>query len=83
MWDLKGTFVWASWIEEWKLKGDNSIIANVNKLAEMYELPAVSEQRLDKRHVKLTIKTFSDRKLWTESVYERIFEYIRIFSSEY
>ena len=72
MWDLKGTFVWASLIEEWKLKGDNSIIANVNKIAEMYELPAVSDQKLDKRHVKLTIKTFSDRELWTECFASKI-----------
>ena len=72
MWDLKGTFVWASLMEEWKLKGDNSIIANVNKLAEMYELPAVSDQKLDKRHVKLTIKTFSDRELWTECFASKI-----------
>ena len=81
IWDLKGTFVWASLIEEWKLKGDNSIIANVNKIAEMYELPAVSDQKLDKRHVKLTIKTFSDRELWTECFASKIIRtrpYLRI-----
>ena len=47
IWNFKGTFVWASLMEEWKLKGDNSIIANVNKIAEMYGLPAVSDQKLE------------------------------------
>ena len=37
MWNLKGTFVWASLKEEWKIK-----------LAKMYQLPAVSDQNLTK-----------------------------------
>ena len=48
LWNLKITFTWASLMEEWKVNGNNSMIANVNKVAEMYGLPAVSQEKLDK-----------------------------------
>ena len=67
----KETFVWASLKEEWKIK-----------LAKMYQLPAVSDQKLDKRYVKMTIKTFSDRELWSECYAIRSRLYLRIGGSE-
>ena len=59
-------------MEEWKMK-----------LAKMYQLPAVSDQKLDKRYVKMTIKTFSDRELWLECYAIRSRLYLRIGGSSH
>ena len=82
IWLMEGKSITKSCVmEEHRVNGDRSMLANVDRLCDMYSIPRVSEFPVDKSQVKSTIKMAAMTELWRECFESSIIPsrpYIRI-----
>ena len=62
---MHGTIMCAAMLEEWRIRGDRSIVAYAYKIAVEYGLDKVSVRQAYKKLVKRVIKQTNDLKLLT------------------
>ena len=66
VWEMVGTTVHGCVMEDWRLRGDQSSLAQVDKIASMYGIKKVSEGPTDKGIIKDMVKRFSQAELWKD-----------------
>ena len=71
-WEMEGTQVHAIMMEDFRMKGNNSMLAAYDKVAERYGMPPVSTNHMDKKSIKFEIRRTSDMELWEECFVSRI-----------
>ena len=66
LWEMDGTITNAALVEEWRINGENSIVAKADKIALEYGMHKISEMPVDKKNVKRIVRQANDAELWEE-----------------
>ena len=72
VWDLEGTTVHHAVMAEWRLRGTESTLGQVDLLAEGYGLLRISAAKCDKVQLKQEIKRFNQMELWWDCFYSPV-----------
>ena len=72
VWDLEGTTVHHAVMAEWRLRGADSTLGQVDLLAEGYGLLRISAARCDRVQLKQEIKRFNQMELWWDCFYSPV-----------
>ena len=66
IWNMVGTTVYNSVMEEWQVSGVKSTLGQVNLIAESYGLEPVSQCQLDPIQIKQVIRRKHDQEVWRD-----------------